>query len=254
VSVASDSENINDEADKSADDNDDEESKDSDTPEEEESARHDEGLKENTADNESSSTAEVSLAPGKEPQNDDDSNASDDSFELDEDKVEEEAERDRVLDEIEENINGNDEAQQDHFNSASDEVSAASDSENINDKANKLADDDKEEESKDSDPPEEEESARHDEGLEENTADDESSSTAEVSSVGDEEPQNDDEPEVVNKPRMRFEVQSSLGSYWGDGLVGTMMDTESAAADIMQEYGEMTASIATPQYNFKKGI
>ena len=186
--------------------------------------------------------------------NDDDSNVLDDSFELNDDDVEEEAERDRVLDEIEENIDGNNEAQQDRFNSTVDKVSTTNGSEDVDDETDESAHDDKVKEDEDHEPPNEEESVRHDENVEEDVPDNESSSTAEVPLAADKEVNNDDEPEEVRKPRMRFEVQPSLGSYWGDGLVGAMMNAESAAANIMQEYGEMTASISTPQYNLKKGL
>ena len=57
------------------------------------------------------------------------------------------------------------------------------------------------------------------------------------------------------KLRMRYKIKSDLvGGYWTNRMVGAMMDAEKAAAKMIVECNQMTESLATPQYGFKKGL
>ena len=55
-------------------------------------------------------------------------------------------------------------------------------------------------------------------------------------------------------PRMQNEIKSDLGSYWGDGLAGTLMDAEDKVVNILKNYSEMNASFSTQQFGFMKGL
>ena len=64
---------------------------------------------------------------------------------------------------------------------------------------------------------------------------------------------NESEQEEVAKPRMRYEISSSMGSYWNN-FSGAMMEAEKKVYNMMNDYCTMTVSAATPQYGFAKGI
>ena len=65
----------------------------------------------------------------------------------------------------------------------------------------------------------------------------------------DEEVNSDDEGAIADNdtglPRMQNELKSDLGSYWGDGLAGALMDAEDKATNMLKNYSKMKASLST---------
>ncbi len=173
---------------------------------------------------------------------DDNSNVSDNTFELDEDNVAEEAESNFILDEAEENINGYQELQRDPFNYAIDEVSIGGDESKVEDEVasganNDVIDDDK--------------ITNNDEDSIQIKEDDDSNLEP------DENNNNDvnDPAEQEDVPRMAQELESNLnGGYWDDGIAGALVEAEDTAAKLLKDYLQMNASFVTPQYGSEKGL
>lgn len=189
----------------------------------------------------------------EKPGDSDDSNASDDDFELDEEHVEEEAAQERDTDAAEAKRDGNKEIQMDYFNTNIDEISIrgaeSSDNHSVYEDAQEetqfIESDDNHTMTDEDYTPESDE----DEDEEVNNCDEE---------VTTEEINNDDEEITtdnnVTLPRMQNEIKSDLGSCWGDGLAGALMDAEDKAANMLKNYSEMNASIPTQQFGFMKGL
>ena len=171
-------------------------------------------------------------------QNNEDSTATDDDYF--EDAKEVEAEDEKAYN-LEEEV-GDDEVQRDYFNSNVDEVSVVNENDeedeteennDIDDEVGDVeADDGEEEEIKDEGEPDDEISAEAEEEVEEESK---------------------TEEKEVARPRIRHEVSSTLRNYWNE-LAGAVMETEKRVHDMMNNYYTMTASPATPQYGFAKGL
>ena len=150
---------------------------------------------------------------------DNDNNASDETFVLDEKKLKEEYKRDRILDEAEENIDGYQDLQGNHFDQVIDEVSEA---------VNYEAEDKEVFESDEID--REGESVTKDNSV---TIKDENSETIKnEEDITDEtstnQPENDTDETPTQQesiPRMEQEIKSNLdSSYWGDGIAGPVLE------------------------------
>ena len=59
---------------------------------------------------------------------------------------------------------------------------------------------------------------------------------------------------TTKRPRLRYEIESSYGKYWGDSVVSAAIEAENVAVYVMAKYIEMTASLAMTQYIFNKGL
>ena len=160
-------------------------------------------------------------------------------------EVEEEYERDWILDEAEENIDRYQELQSDYFDKVIDEVS----------EANKDSEAEDENVFKPDEINKEEESVTKDDSK---TIEDEEDITDKTSTNQVEE-ENDDTDKTPTQqesiPRMQQEIKSELdGGYWEDGIAGALLEAEDKAAKLLKSYSEMNASLATPQYGFVKGL
>ena len=179
----------------------------------------------------------------------DDSNALDKTFELNKKEVEEEYERDRVLDKAEEKIDGDDELQFDHFR-ADDDMDSSLDGALDDTVECGVESEDSEDDSdsaSESDPSDNADLSYVDDDADTDCLDDDGTNN-----------ENDNDIPVAvgegTRPGMQGEIESDLDNYWGDNIAGEMLESEDKAAKMLSEYSGMSASLATPQYGFKKGL
>ena len=175
-----------------------------------------------------------------------DSNASNEEFELNNEEVEEEAKRDGILDEVEKDINGYQELQCDYFNAKGEEsdekfevTSANGDVSNAPDTGDTNNDDyDIFIESDD-------DNANKDEDLVEPDGDE-----VDIDNKSEEDNPSD-KPKIH---RIQKAVASNLGSYWGDGITGAIMEAKDSVAKLLKNDSQMSVWLGTPQYYFMKGM
>ena len=176
---------------------------------------------------------------------DDNSNASDEDSVLNNQEVEEEAKRDKILDEAEENIDGYQELQRNYFNAREEEPDDKLETTLFNDDVNV---------------PETCEINNDNDDISIESDDDDTYKDENSTKPNDDEADVDNKPEEnipsneANIPRMQKEFVSNLRSYWGDSITGAMMDAKGSAAKLLKDYSQMSASLVTPQYNFMKGM
>ena len=180
-------------------------------------------------------------------QNDNNSIVTYDKYYYDAKEAEEE---DEIAADLEEEV-GDDKLQRDQFTQEIEEISI---NKNQEDK-NEINTDDADESEINNIDDERNESGEEDnyeedaERINENK-DDKSESTDEI-----EQEENDESTqEEVVRPRMNYEISLSFGVPYWENFAGAMMDAQKKVHNIMKDNYTMTASAATPQYGFAKGL